>query len=120
MQVEEYIAKLKYICSEPDNEKRDEVSKQLLADISSTEFLATLQAVFSTNIIDSGIKLVTASLLKQFVKDNVKKMTFEDSCKIVDLVFKLACSDTTTVDAKDELAISLKFLIIRANSRLSL
>ena len=117
MLAEDYIAKLNYICSEPDNEKREAVSKQLLAEISSADFLTTVQSVFSSSTISDGLKLVTAALLKQFVKDNVKKMTFDDSSKLIDLIMKLACTETRNLKVIEELAESIKLLIIRANSK---
>lgn len=118
MQVDEYIAKLKYICSEPDNDKREEVSKQLLSDISSADFLNTVKTVFAMGTIEAGIKVVTGHLMKQFVRDNVKKMTFEDSTKLIDLVMTIICSSSTNIEAKDELAGCFKLLITRANSNL--
>lgn len=118
MQVEDYLAKLKYICTEADNEKRDQVSADLLSQITSTHFLTILKAIYGSqaDIYDAGTKIVTAALLKQFVKDNCKRFAYEDTTKLIDLILQLIWSNRSTVEMKEELGDSIKLIIIRANS----
>lgn len=68
---------------------------------------------------DSGTKLVTASLLKQYVKSRCKKIDSEQTQKLCGVIIRLICSSRSTLDTKEVLASSLKVMINKAHSRLS-
>lgn len=64
-----------------------------------------------------GTKIVTASLLKQYVKANCKVMHYDDSQKLCDLVLHLVWSSKTDLDTKEVLAESIKLVIIKSPSK---
>jgi hypothetical protein len=56
-EVDEYLAKLKIICTEPDNLKREAVADEMVKAINSDSFVNILISIFESqnDIYDAGI-----------------------------------------------------------------
>lgn len=55
-EVQDYLAKLKLICTEPNEKIREAVSSELIASLSSSAFIGILTAIFepTNDVYDSG------------------------------------------------------------------
>ena len=59
---------------------------------------------------------MTASLLEEFVRANMKRLAYEEVERLLCKVLQLVCSPIASVDTKEVLCRSLKMAIIKADS----
>lgn len=90
-----------------------------MAQINSASFIKILRHIFEDREgkFDKAIRIVTASLLKQFVKANAMRMSFDDAIQLLNLVLELSCNENSTIDEKEVLCESIKLSIIRSSYR---
>lgn len=117
--IESYLEKLKVICSEPDDQKRADYSKKLVDQIESEQFLEICTGIFldTVGMIDNGIKIVTASLLKNFSKSKTAGMEFERILKYLAKVMEFMCHPKVGLDVKETLGECIKNVLLKSNSR---
>lgn len=119
-ELEQYLNIVKIICSDPNNETREKVTDELMKQITSQSFISIIEQVFTSNLvqIDPSIKIVTCSLLKDYIKTNIRALEYTETQQLIFSILNLMCSEMTTVEMKEVLSDSLSIPITRASSRM--
>jgi hypothetical protein len=119
-ELEQYLNRVKIICSDPNNETREKVTDELLKQITSQSFISIIDQVFTSNLvqIDPSIKIVTCSLLKDYIKTNIRALEYTETQQLIFSILNLMCSEMTTIEMKEVLSDSLSIPITRASSRM--
>jgi len=119
-ELEQYLNRVKIICSDPNNETREKVTDELMKQITSQSFISIIEQVFTSNLvqIDPSIKIVTCSLLKDYIKTNIRALEYTETQQLIFSILNLMCSEMTTIEMKEVLSDSLSIPITRASSRM--
>lgn len=127
----DYIKKIQFLASEPNDIFRDAVSNELIQSIESEQFVLLAMSIFSGKELGKeansqqipnpeALKIITASLLKDFIKASVKSMDYEKQLSLYSSLHQIMCLSSTTIETKEALAECVKLGVLRASSKLGL
>ena len=113
--MEIFVNKLMSISQEPNESLREETTEEVIDQINSPLFPAIVTTLFASNSYPDNIKIVVASLMVRWIKENIKALQFERIEEFCSLIVRLVMESSSSVESKETLCDCLKVILLRAS-----